>query len=117
MADITYSWNFNPLEVVFNEEAMTNVIDVVHWQYTGTLDDTSITNIGTIKLAQPTPEGFIPFENVTKEMVTSWVETTMGEDQITSMQTSISSSINTKLHPTRGPVSPPWVTPPVPPAE
>lgn len=109
MSEIVYTWNFNPLEVVFNEESMANVIDMVHWQYTATFETASATSIGVVKLDTPVSESFVAYEDVTKTMVTEWVEAKLGQTQITALQTNLSSSINTQLFPTRGPLSPPWV--------
>lgn len=110
MADIVYDWNFNPLEVVYNEDTFTNVVNVVHWQLKATEVDsnTTVQNIGTIGLETPDSGAFVPFEELTKEIVTSWVETKLGEETIANMKTNLSSSIADKLNPTRGPVSPPW---------
>lgn len=107
---LVYSWNFNPLEIVYNEENMADVIDIVHWQYSATDEDTGTTtqSIGTIKLPTPTAESFIPFANVTKSDVTSWVETAMGTETLQSMQSNLSVQINNILNPTKGTVSPPW---------
>jgi hypothetical protein len=46
---ITYNWNFSPLEIVYNEDVMVDVIDIVHWQYSATDDDTgtSVQSIGS----------------------------------------------------------------------
>lgn len=107
---ITYNWNFNPLEVVYNQDMMVDVIDIVHWQYSATDEDTStsVQSIGTIKLPTPSPETFIPFTNVTREEITTWVEAAMGTDVVQSMQVNLANQIETILHPTRGIVSPPW---------
>jgi len=117
---ITYTWNFSPLEIVYNEGEMTDVIQIVHWQYAATYTDETqnVTkqSIGTIGLPAPHSASFTPFADVTKEMVTDWVTTAMGTEQIDSMQQSLSASIAYDLHPTRGVVSPPWIdpNPPVP---
>lgn len=114
MDEIVYNWNFHPLEVVYNEDTLTNVVNVVHWQYVAkhVPTDVMIQNIGTVGLETPAPETFIPFESLTKETVTEWVETKLGQEMIANMQTSLSASLNDKLNPTRGPVNAPWeVTP------
>lgn len=120
MDEIVYNWNFQPLEVVYNEDTLTNVVNVVHWQLTATHQSSSvmIVNIGTVGLETPASESFVPFENLTKEIVTGWVESKLGEESINNMKTSLSSSIGEKLNPKKGNMSPPWevmVQPPIPP--
>lgn len=107
---IIYNWNFNPLEIVYNEDVMVDVVDIVHWQYSATDEETgtSVQSIGTVKLPPPAPETFIAFANITKADMTVWVETTIGSSAIQSMQTSLANQIETILHPMRGKVVPPW---------
>lgn len=116
MNEIVYNWNFQPLEVVYNEDTLTNVVNVVHWQFTAKHVSSSISvqNIGTVGLETPESGSFVPFEELTKEIVTGWVETKLGEESINNMQTSLSASINEKLNPTRGTMTAPWNVPPTP---
>jgi hypothetical protein len=114
MSEIVYNWNFNPLEIVYNEEGMVDVIQTVHWQYSAKyeLNPTSSIvqqSIGTVSLPTPHVASFTPFTDVTKEMVTDWVVTALGTGSVESMQQSLSSSIAYDLAPTKGTVSPPWV--------
>ena len=113
MEKIVYSWNFNPLEVVYNEDVLTNVVSNVHWQYTGTYTSGSINlydrYVGVVSLDAPTSASFIPFESLTKETVGGWVMEKLGEERITGMNTNLSSSINNQLFPVKGILSPPWI--------
>lgn len=110
MEEIVYNWNFSPLEVIYNEDTLTNVVNIVHWQYsaTHTPSQLMLQNIGTVSLDTPTTESFVPFENLTKEMVTDWVVAKIGNDEVSRMQTSLSASIGDKLHPIKGQMLPPW---------
>jgi len=116
MDEIVYNWNFHPLEVVYNEDTLTNVVSTVHWQLQATHQSSSILvqNIGTVGLETPATESFVPFENLTKEIVTGWIEAKLGEEAITNMKASLSASINEKLNPTKGNMSPPWEVMPTP---
>lgn len=113
MNEIVYTWNFNPLEVVYNEETLSNVVSTVHWQYTATFTSASVEfydrNIGVVGLETPTVESFVPFESLTKETVEGWVIAKLGEETITAMSTNLSASINNQLFPVKGVLSPPWI--------
>lgn len=116
MADIVYNWNFSPLEIVYNKDELIDVIDLVHWQYSATYnpgesDSISRQNMGTVSLETPHSASFIPFAEVTKDMVTEWVVNSLGINTITDIQNSLSSSIAYELHPTKGLVAPPWENP------
>lgn len=112
-SNITYNWEFNPLEVVYNKEGMVDVIRLVHWEYTATATTDSGTIeeklIGTVGLPSPILGSFIPFTDVTKEMVTGWVVTQLGTKKVEDIQKKLSSSIAYQLSPIVGLVSPPWV--------
>ena len=53
--EIVYNWNFHSLEVVYNENTMTNVVNIVHWQLSATHTSSSlmVQNIGTVGLETP----------------------------------------------------------------
>ena len=109
MSDISYDWNFNPLEVVYNEDVLQNVVHTVHWQYRATHPSASQNAIGTVSLEAPTSASFVPFESLTKETVTFWVEAKLGESVIMDLQTSLSQSLNKIIFPTGGQLAPPWI--------
>lgn len=109
MSDIVYSWEFGSLEVIYNQEGMTNIIKTVHWEYVAILDGTSKRIINSLPLPSPSAESFVPFNLVTKEMVTDWVIDKIGGITIVqNMQNQLSSSIALELAPLQGVVSPPW---------
>ena len=108
MSDITYSWNFNPLEVVYNEDGLTNVVNVVHWQFTGATGSFTNTVIGTVSLNTPDTGSFVAYEDLTKEIVTGWVEGTLGEERVASISASVSTSIALQIAPVQGTLTPPW---------
>ena len=60
MSDISYDWNFNPLEVVYNEDVLQNVVHTVHWQYIATHPSASQQAIGTVSLEAPISASFHP---------------------------------------------------------
>ena len=110
MNNIVYSWEFNPLEIIYNQDGMTNVIKTVHWQYIATMGDISKQTINSVELPAPHSASFTPFNSVTKETVTNWVIDRIGGDStVQTMQSQLSSSIAIELLPKSGLVSPPWV--------
>ena len=79
----------------------------VHWIVTGTLDELrpdgttySATNIGTQGLNTSDVTEFIPFEDLTNEIVVAWTQGAMGEDQVASIEASIASQISSLITPT-----------------
>jgi hypothetical protein len=104
---ITYDWNCKTVDVHPQTEGETNVVYNVHWIVTGTSDKLdsnlnhySATNIGTqvVPLDPETP--FIPFEDLTNEIIVGWTKDAMGVDQVQAIEDSIASQIAEKLNPT-----------------
>ena len=46
------------------------------------------------------PENFIPYADLTKEIVVGWVQDAMGEEQVSNIGTALHAQIQQKLHPT-----------------
>ena len=104
---ITYDWNCKTVDVHPQEEGETDVVYNVHWIVTGTSDQLdaqgnpySSTNIGTqvVPLDPETP--FIPFDELTNEVVVGWTKDAMGEEQVQSIEDSIASQIAELENPT-----------------
>ncbi len=97
---ITYDWNCKTVDVHPQEEGQTDVVYNVHWIVTGADGDYSATNIGTQIV--PLSEGgtFIPFEDLTNEIVVEWTKEAMGEEQVASIEASIASQIEALINPT-----------------
>ena len=97
---ITYDWNCKTVDVHPQEEGETDVVYNVHWIVTGVDGDYSATNIGTQVV--PLSEGgtFIPFEDLTNDVVVEWTKEAMGEEQVTQIEASVASEIEGKINPT-----------------
>ncbi len=102
----TYDWNCKTVDVHPQEEGRENVVYNVHWIVTGTSDKLdsnlvpySATNIGTQVVPLSEGGAFIPFEDLTNEVVVGWTKEAMGEEQVTSIESSIASQIEDQMHP------------------
>ena len=97
---IVYDWNCKTVDVHPQEEGETDVVYNVHWIVTGVDGDYSANCIGTQVV--PLSEGgtFIPFEDLTNDVVVDWTKEAMGEEQVTQIETSVASEIEGKINPT-----------------
>jgi len=101
---ITYNWNFNPLTCHAQLEGHTDVVMTIHWQLSATevVDDKtySAQSIGTTSLEfDASAESFIPFAELTKEVVQQWVETQLGEERVEQMKASLTTQIEEQITP------------------
>jgi hypothetical protein len=97
---ITYDWNCRTVDVHPQEEGETNVVYNVHWIVTGVDGDYSATNIGTQIVPLSEGDTFIPFEDLTNEIVVEWTKEAMGEETVASIETSIANQIQDLINPT-----------------
>ena len=104
---ITYNWNCKTVDVYPTDGDYTDVVYNVHWVVTGVSDKLdsnlnhySATNIGTQVVTLNPEGGFIPFEDLTNEIIVGWTKDAMGADQVQAIEDSIASQIAEKLNPT-----------------
>jgi hypothetical protein len=97
---VTYDWNCKTVDVHPQEEGQTNVVYNVHWIVTGVDGDYSATNIGTQIVSLSEGGSFIPFEDLTNEIVVGWTKEAMGEEQVASIEASIAGQIEALINPT-----------------
>ena len=97
---ITYDWNCKTVDIHPQEEGETNVVYNVHWIVTGVDGDYSATNIGTQVVPLSEGSTFIPFEDLTNDVVVGWTKEAMGEEQVTQIEASIANQIEALINPT-----------------
>jgi len=98
--EVTYDWNCKTVDVHPQEEGQTDVVYNVHWNVTGVEGEYSVTNIGTQIVPLSEGSTFIPFEDLTNEIVVEWTKEAMGEETVASIETSIANQIQDLINPT-----------------
>jgi len=103
----TYSWKINQLDAKIQEGELQNVIYVIHYNYkavdpSGEYTSTSVA-ILSIEYNPETP--FIPYDELTKEDVVSWLEA--GID-VNILQESLDKQIELQKNPVDEYLHPDW---------
>ena len=115
---ISYSWSVGDLDVQYSSASLTDVVTTIHWEYSGKLETTSSIGVsgsfggscvGKVGLGSVAPSAFVAYGSLTKPLVLGWVTGSLGNANITQMQTNISKSITVRLNPTVGPKGGPWL--------
>jgi len=98
--DITYNWNFNPLESYPTASGETDVVFLVHWQLYANTGSYNASAIGT-QTVGPLESGstFIPFNELTKDIVYGWVTSSMASGSVDSMYASLEQQIENQINP------------------
>jgi len=88
---IEYTWAITEVE----RDPETGGIKKIHWRYMGKEGDIFFERFDVLNV-QPDPNSsnFVPYENVTKEMVISWLETELA-DKIPELQQELTTQIET----------------------
>jgi hypothetical protein len=113
--DITYEWNFNPLQSYPTASDQNDVVFMVHWQLygsTGSIEESTYYDggiIGTQDVVYVSGSDFIPFNDLTKDIVYGWVTGSMGQDRVDSLYANIESQIQDKITPKVMTQQPPWI--------
>ena len=102
-----YNWNCKTVDVHPTEGSEKDVVYNVHWIVTGTSDELDSegnayesTSIGTQIVPLDPESEFIPFEDLTNEIVVDWTKDAMGEELVTSIETGIQQAIDLEINPT-----------------
>jgi hypothetical protein len=98
---ITYTWNFNPLESYPTASGETDVVFRVHWQLYGSTGSYQGSSIGVQNIA-PYESGsstFIPFEDLTYEIVYNWMTASIGIEQMNLYTASVAQQIENQINP------------------
>lgn len=104
----TYTWTISALDCIPDLDGKLDYVVVAHWTCTGT-DGTfsgSVYNTATF-VVDPQKSDYVPYADLTEEMVVGWVQETLGTDTVEAVYRSIDTQI-------QGQVSPTIVTPPLP---
>ena len=96
---IAYDWNCKTVDVHPQEKGQTDVVYNVHWIVTGVDEKYSATNRCTQVVPLSEGGAFIPFEDLTNEIVVGWTKEAMGEDQVDQIETSIAGQIEDQKNP------------------
>lgn len=73
-----------------------------HWRVSKTDGDASASVYGTINLPhkEHTDPTFIPFENLTEDIVVGWVKDQMGANQVAAYEAAVQAKIDAQINPT-----------------
>ena len=108
----TYTWSINALYTV--QQPNPDYIVNAMWTLTGVQDQYSASIDGNTQFqVKPSDPSFVPYDQLTEEVVIGWVQASLGEQGIANFEANVQGQIDSQINP---PVSPantplPWATP------
>jgi hypothetical protein len=116
MATTVFEWVISQLNCAVESEGLSDVINVIHWRYNATQVDGDKTwfadTYGASSVAQPNPQNFIPYADVTEAEVIGWLEEIL---PVEAMQLALENNIALQINPVEVTLPLPWAPAPVPP--
>jgi hypothetical protein len=107
---ITYNWVFPTLTAYPTHAGQTDVVFTVHWRLNGTDEENHIGEVyGSVGVTYNEGDPFVPFNELTKEIVQGWVETAMGTETVDAYKQNITNQIQEQITPSQINLTPPWV--------
>ena len=107
--ETNFQWVISQLNCAVELEGLPNVINTIHYRYNATKVEGDKTyfaeTYGAVNVAQPNPQNFIPYEDVTEQEVIAWLEQIL---PIEAMQSSLEANIALQINPVEVTLPLPW---------
>jgi hypothetical protein len=107
--ETNFQWVISQLNCAVESEGLPNVINTIHWRYNATkidADKTYFSDIyGSSSVAQPNPQNFTPYADVTEQEVINWLEQIL---PVEAMQSGLEANINLQINPVQVTLPLPW---------
>jgi hypothetical protein len=97
--DVTYNWNFNPLESYPTASGEIDVVFNIHWQLYGSTGSYKGSIIGTQNVTYESGSTFVPFNELTYNTVYNWMTASMGMERMNQLTASIYQQIENQINP------------------
>jgi hypothetical protein len=108
--ETNFQWIISQLNCAVESEGLPNVINVIHYRYNATKVEGNKTyfaeTYGAVNVAQPNPQNFIPYEDVTEQEIINWLEQILPID---AMQSSLEANIALQINPVEVTLPLPWM--------
>lgn len=104
---IAYNWIVEHMEAYKSAENKENVIFSVSWRIIAG-DLITATAYGTTTIQYDENSYFIPYNQLTKDIVISWVKNVLGEERVASFEKTLADEINLKQNPDTQILIPEW---------
>jgi hypothetical protein len=105
--EIIYDWKILAMEVVLNQDGLSNVVNNVDWRLIATTEDGDYfaEHYGKQYVSNPDADTFINYEELTKEKVVSWLENILNVEQL---KENLAYQIDLQINPITALLNPPF---------
>ena len=103
----SYTWDCKTVDCYPTKDSKSDVVYTVHWRLTATSDQKDSKDnfyvasvYGSEGVSTDDLSNFKPFADLTNAIVTGWVETAVGADEVASMKSGLDANIVEQITPT-----------------
>ena len=96
----TYTWDCKTVDTYPTHDSHSDVVYNVHWRVTKVDEEYYATTYGTQTLSTSDIGDFVPFDELTSEVVKEWVLNAMGEEEVANLEAGLNAQIESKKNPT-----------------
>ena len=103
----TYTWDCKTVDTYPTHDSHSDVVYNVHWRLNAESDqqdaegnDYTASVYGTHSVNADDITNFVPFADLTNDLVTGWVTTGMGEDEVDNLKSGLDNDIDGQINPT-----------------
>lgn len=99
------NWKIEQLE----RDLQTGLVITAHWRIIKEQGTVAATAYGSAVLParDPSDAAFVPYENLTEQMVIGWVKDTLGQDVVQGLEAGVQAEFDARSNPTTG-AGVPW---------
>lgn len=106
---VTYSWQFDALDVYLTYQTVNNAVYAMHWRRNA--DDGNghtATAYGVQPCGPINPNDFTPYNQLTLNQVANWLEAQISAEDRAGIDAELLQHINDQAAPTKAELRPPW---------
>jgi hypothetical protein len=113
MATTIFQWVISSLNCAVESEGLPDVINQIHYRYNATQEHDGkvyfADTYNVVSVAQPNPQNFIPYADVTEADVINWLEQIL---PVEAMQLALENNIALQINPVEITLPLPWLPSP-----
>jgi hypothetical protein len=101
----TYTWKINSMYTL--QQPDPDYVVTAQWTLTGVQGDVTASIDGQVVFDSEQESEFIPYDQLTEELVIGWVQASLGEQGVANMKANVDGQIGSIVNPPVGPVATP----------
>ena len=100
---MTVTWTIVQLDRHPHQDGLDDVVFTAHWRAEDSEEvgeeTYSGSSYGTVSFADPDPDSFTPYADITEEMAIGWTQDALGEEEVANIEASIAQQIEDAKNP------------------